>query len=262
MKLIGLTKGYSASVSDEDYDYLVQWKWRVHVTKTGITYAIRSERVGIFRSKNINMHRVVAERMGLDASGKDIDHIDHNGINNIRENLRPATRTENLRNRRADFDGLSKYKGVSWSERMNQWQVQIKYNEHKIHLGNSIDEKYAARMYDYAARKLFGEFASLNLPDTPLLEDSLLDSRIELKINGTRFPLMGRKKNKGASSSYKGVCWSNSHRKWQSKIGHDGQQTYLGYFVLEIDAARTYDKKSLELYGDLAVLNFPREDYE
>ena len=94
------------------------------------------------------------------------DHKNHNGLDNRRENLRPATHTQNQQNTRPRvIVGTSRYKGVCWSKRERKWRAVIKFAGVQRHLGYFADEEDAARAYDAAARKYHGEFACLNFPD-------------------------------------------------------------------------------------------------
>ncbi len=94
MKLIPLTQGKFAQVDDEDYDYLNQWKW--YTTKNHKTfYAARHIRIN-GKQKLIYMHRVIMNII----KGYKTDHIDHNGLNNQKYNLRICTCQENNRNRK------------------------------------------------------------------------------------------------------------------------------------------------------------------
>ena len=95
----------------------------------------------------------------------ELDHINNDKTDNRLENLRPATRKENGRNRKAHKDSSSKYKGVSWNKKQQKWISQIKINYKTEYLGCYTSEEDAARAYDKAARELHGEYACLNFPD-------------------------------------------------------------------------------------------------
>src|SRR5690606_17270138 len=109
--------------------------------------------------KNIRMHRLI---MGVEKSSKPmVDHIDGNGLNNCRSNLRLATHSQNLQN--ADSRrGTSKYKGVYFSKQLQKYRAKIIVDKKEIMLGSYINEDDAARAYNYAAIEYFGEFARLN----------------------------------------------------------------------------------------------------
>ena len=66
-----------------------------------------------------------------------------------------------------------------------------------------------------------------------------------------------RKTTAFSTSRYKGVCWSKKEHKWHAQIKENGRQTTIGYFDDETEAARAYDTKAKELYGQFAALNFP-----
>lgn len=149
MKEIPLTQGKVAIIDDEDFDYLNQWKW--HYEHTG--YAYRSLSNG---GKTI-MHRLITKV----TDGMEIDHINGNGLDNRKENLRICTHAENGRNTKLRKDNTLGYKGIKICG--NKWSAQIKIGHQYIHLGtfNSIND--AVHAYDNAAIKYFGEFANPNL---------------------------------------------------------------------------------------------------
>lgn len=99
-------------------------------------------------------------------AGKDVlvDHINHNGLDNRKANLRFATCRQNAWNsRKGGNRGASRYKGVQWNKNSKKWQAVIyNNNSRKIYLGFFDDEKAAARAYNEAAQKYHGEFALLN----------------------------------------------------------------------------------------------------
>jgi AP2 domain/HNH endonuclease len=96
-----------------------------------------------------------------------VDHINGNGLDNRRTNLRPATSAENARNRRSQRGSSSPYKGVSWIRSRRNWRANLRVGDRLIHLGSYTDPADAARAYDAAALKYFGEFARLNFPEDP-----------------------------------------------------------------------------------------------
>jgi len=93
------------------------------------------------------------------------DHINGNGLDNRAANLRPATVSQNLCNRRkTKANTRSKYKGLEWDKTQRKWKARIQHNGRKIYLGSFSNEIDAAKAYDEKARKLFKEFACLNFP--------------------------------------------------------------------------------------------------
>jgi len=93
-----------------------------------------------------------------------VDHINGDGLDNRRANLRLATPSQNNCNK-PGFNKSSKYKGVSRTDlKKKQWRAVIHYNNEMIHLGRFCNEVAAAKAYDKAAKKYHGEFAYLNFP--------------------------------------------------------------------------------------------------
>jgi hypothetical protein len=123
-------------------------------------YAVRIGRVSEARcGKNIWMHRAI---LGLN-EGVMCDHINHNGLDNRRANLRPATHSQNMCNRpKTKSRCWSKYKGVSFKTIQRKWVADIQVHGESKFLGYFDDEIEAAKAYDEAARKYHEEYAVLN----------------------------------------------------------------------------------------------------
>ena len=155
MKKIELTKGKVALVDDDDFDELSKHKWCV--SKDGNNfYAIRSIKID-GKKRTVKMHRVIMQT----PKGMDTDHIDHDGLDNRKENLRICTHTENLMNTGKYKNNVSGYKGVSWDNSRSKWKSQIKFNKKIIILGRFTDKEEAYKAYCEAAKKYHGEFNNL-----------------------------------------------------------------------------------------------------
>lgn len=137
-----------ATVDDEDFDLVNQYRWRAeHHRYTWYAMSGRARR----------MHTLIT---GFTQT----DHVNGNGLDNRRENLREATNAENRRNQQKQTKRLtsSQYKGVTYNHSCHKWQAQIKVDGKKKYLGVFALEVDAALAYDVAARQYFGVFARPN----------------------------------------------------------------------------------------------------
>lgn len=145
-------------VDHEDFERVAGYKWFAVRYDRGY-YAQRATKDRKGRQKNVRMHR---EILG-EPKGKIIDHINHNGLDNRRVNLRAATRQQNTWNKRKQRGKCSsKYKGVTWLKRMGKWQARIVCNGKSIFIGYFDDQISAGRAYDAKAGELYGDYAALN----------------------------------------------------------------------------------------------------
>lgn len=155
MKYIKLTKGEFAIVDDEDFDRLNKFKWYAQKMKHSF-YAGRAVRVTPTKQKSLFMHR---EILGITDRNIWVDHKDHNGLNNTRENLRICNRSQNTANRKK-YKGTSIFLGVCRYK--SKWRAGLKYKGKQHHLGDFDSEEQAAKAYNLAAIKFHGEFAKIN----------------------------------------------------------------------------------------------------
>lgn len=142
-------------VDDEDYDFLMQWKWHFDGY-----YARRQTHIGMIdgkqKQKPIRLHIQIMNP----PEGMDTDHINGDRLDNRRTNLRLCTTQENNRNR-----GLGKkgYKGVYFHKVNKKWIAQIRLNNKGRHLGSFENINDALLAYNKAAIEHFGEFAKINI---------------------------------------------------------------------------------------------------
>lgn len=156
MKRIPLTQGEYAIVDDEDYEWLRQWKWFAKRDKNTF-YAARL--TGKWpKQKTIRMHRQILNV----PSNFEVDHVNHNGLDNRRCNIRICTSAQNHHNQLPYKNHSSQYKGVYWSKAKKKWHSSIHSNRKRIHIGYCNNEIDAAKAYDAKAKELFGEFALTN----------------------------------------------------------------------------------------------------
>lgn len=152
MKEIPLTQGYTAQVDDEDYEYLSQFTWCI-----GHGYATRRASAKLLCTR---MHRIILNA----PKNMQVDHIDGNPLNNQRSNLRLCTGAQNCCNKaHGGVKTHSQYRGVS--VRGSRFRARIHVDKKVAHVGYYDTEEKAARAYDAAAKKHYGEFAILNFPE-------------------------------------------------------------------------------------------------
>lgn len=147
-----------AKIDDADFDLVMRYKWSVLKTPTGKIYAQAKYKIGD-KLHGILMHRLIMAVPTHDS--RQVDHVDCDGLNNQRENLRILTNQQNKMNRRS-FRGKSKYKGVCFDKAVNKWKASIGFNGKSINIGRFLTEEEAALAYDKKAQELFGEYALTN----------------------------------------------------------------------------------------------------
>lgn len=151
---IKLTQNKFCVIDLEDYLKVKDFKWSAN--KAGNTfYAFTTAYLASNKKKNILMHRLLI-------SGDEIDHVDGNGLNNCKSNLRNCTRSQNIMNSIKRINCSSKYKGVSFNKHAKKWGCRIKFSGSCKHIGYFDSEIEASNVYDELAKEYFGEFARLN----------------------------------------------------------------------------------------------------
>ena len=151
---IPLTKGYEAVIDISDVSLVEGCNWTAQIAPRTV-YAGRSFREFPGGSpRTLLLHRVILNSI----AGVGVDHLDGNGLNNRRVNLRPATQLENSRNRKLNTNNSSGFKGVTWHKHSKKWVARITLNWKLVGLGYyaSREEAYAA--YCKASLKLHGNF--------------------------------------------------------------------------------------------------------
>lgn len=169
-------------IDDEDFEIVSKYSWSIHKRKGHYLYAITSvdkktsdmyggyecNSVGHYTKKNGEVseyrrfrYRLLLHRLILGKSTKlEIDHVNGNGLDNRKENLRVCEHKHNMYNKKLYKNNTSGYKGVTKSG--NKWGSSIKHEGRHIHLGNFENKIDAALAYNKAAINYFGEFARIN----------------------------------------------------------------------------------------------------
>lgn len=143
-----------AEVDDEDYIELNQFCWNPTIpNNVGTVYATT-----FYNGKTTGMSSLLLPYR----EGYLVDHIDRDGLNNRRDNLRYATHSQNMANRATMASNTSGYKGVTWRAQRNKWIAKIMLDGHSKYLGHFDNPTDAAIAYNLAAIRYHGEFAYLN----------------------------------------------------------------------------------------------------
>lgn len=229
-KEIQLTKGKVALVDDEDYEMLIG---------LGVRWCVNDGYA--FNQAYGRMHRFLV------SAPKDrmVDHINGDKLDNRKENLRFATNSQNQANRRV-ARGASKFKGVTWQKRKcdasrGYWKAQIVVNGELHYLGKYNTDLEAAKAYNEAAVRFFGEFAYLN-DLTQLPSDKVSSSRCQI--------------NRTNPTGYKGVTFDKSRGRWMAQLVFKGVTYLKKRFSTPIDAANAYDTVAKQVFGQNARTNF------
>lgn len=139
------------TIDKEDYDLISQYDWRVKDNGCGNFYVVDK--------RNTYLHRLIMQVFDKNIH---IDHINGNGLDNRKQNLRKCTNAENRRNSKINKRNTSGFKGVRTRSNIHKFQAYIYHAKKFHHLGYYDTAEIAAKIYDKAALKYFGEFARLN----------------------------------------------------------------------------------------------------
>lgn len=203
---ITLTQGQITVVDSEDFKTLRNFKWFAHAQnlrgEEKIFRAARKEYGG-----TILMHRQIMNA----PDGFDVDHIDMNPLNNRRANLRICTRSQNIANSKKRTHSKSPFKGVSWNTTAMAWAARIGVGNKRVFLGYFNTSEEAAKAYDVAANKSFGEFARLN-------------GAVQPENAKPRTPHHN-------TSGFPGVSWKKDSGKWMARVTTEAyKRISLGFF--------------------------------
>jgi len=155
-----------AVVDEADYEELSQFRW--FVARGGNTFYVQRD---VRRADGTWTTEKMHRRLMPDAQS--VDHVNGNGLDNRRVNLRAATNSQNMANRRGpQRNNTSGYLGVTWHKRAGKWRAQVQHKGRYYYVGLFNCPTVAALHRDKLARELHGEFAALNFPPRTGREDS------------------------------------------------------------------------------------------
>ena len=155
---IPLTHGYETIIDASDLELVVKYDWfaRVRHKADGsirTVYAVRSKKI-VRKTQMVGIHRAILNA----PDGVEVDHIDGDGLNNRRSNLRLASRAQNQKNKGRPINNSSGVKGVTWCAKRGKWQAQISDANKHYNLGRFDKIEDAAAAYAAASAKFHGEF--------------------------------------------------------------------------------------------------------
>lgn len=154
---IPLSQGKVAICDASDYNLVSPYNW--YAQRAKYTYYAGTSILVRGRYRRLDLHRHL---MGVYKRGTLVDHIDGDGLNNLRYNLRVCVQCENLRNTKISVDSTTGLKGVSFHKSTGKWQSNIIIHGRQVYLGLFSNVEMAAKAYDTASLKLHGEFGKTN----------------------------------------------------------------------------------------------------
>ena len=225
-------------LDDDDYDrVMATGKWGIYSSSRHNTFYVGThtptDKNG--KRKTLRLHRfIMKEELENAPKGMVVDHINGDGLDNRRENLRVCAQAENARNRNVPPKGKVPYYGVGITpkSKTKRYWVSICADKKHVHVGCYYTAEEAAVAYDKKAKELHGEFATLNFPDGPPPDviQKIVEGQEEYqKIKKSRSQAPKQSKQKG-------VYWNKQSQRWQPVIYINGKHKHLGSFKTEQEA--------------------------
>ena len=233
---------FEVEVDDEDADKILAHTWYVNRTmlrNKGMHYFIWDK---VVEGKKVStyLHRFI---MGAtQGNGLEVDHIDHNGLNLKKSNLRAVPHQHNMYNMKKVSTNTTGYKNVQWHKAAKKYTVVVQ----GTYYGLFTDLVEAAKVADKIMLGRYKEFALTNFD-----KSSYTDEEIQEALS-KYLPV--------TKSKYKGV--TGKEGSWIAYVAHGKQRYHVGVFFTEEDAARARDRKLISLCGKDARTNFPIEEYD
>jgi|GEM_PF-1043650 AP2 domain. len=233
-----LRNGGFTSIDNEDLTLVKPFKWRRQPKPSGKSYAI-TRLVANGKATTLRMHRLIMHA----AKNAVVDHINHDGLDNRKANLRIVSVAKNNYNRRKLKLKTSKFKGVHQTE-LGYWKAGLRLNYKQIHLGTFDSQELAAAAYNHKARQVFGQHACLNA-----VPKNLEAKAVAISENP--------KKKRDPKSKYLGVYLAKvGKRRWFVRARtSEGKLFYVGSYFTELEAAKAYNAVTLAIHGASAKVN-------
>ena len=155
IRSIALSRGMVATVDEDMFEWLSGWRWYACCPGSRVFYACRNEGKG-----RVYMHRAITAKRGMGPG--EVDHINHDGLDNRTANLRIVASSQNKQNTRLRADSTTGYKGVYYNKQRGSFQVYIRAEGRHKYIGAYANAESAAAAYDEAALRFYGEHAFTN----------------------------------------------------------------------------------------------------
>jgi hypothetical protein len=213
-KHIELTQGKRAIVDDEDFEWLNKHSWHTFPDNNksrDVYYAIRTV-MKDNKKKTLRMHRVIINA----PKNKVVDHINGDGLDNRKINLRIVTQRENMQNKHIKY--TSKYPGVSQCSRSGNWTVKFRDDEGKgVYYGAFKTEEEAYEAYKWGLNEI--------------KEGRRIKKFREFK----------------GTSKYPGIHYDKRKDRWIGRIYRNKKTIHVGSFLTEMDAYKALIEKKNEM---------------
>jgi hypothetical protein len=253
MAIIKTSNNLDILIDEQDFDKASQYKWYVHKWGKGklkiLTYIGRKKKMYFSNTVfNIGVNKAIVHKNG-------------NIFDYRRENIIICSKGEIAQFIPKSQMFTSKYFGVMKCKKDSKWWASP-CSKKRIYGGRYDTEEEAGIVVDYLLLKHDLKYKNLNFPDLTYKQldkkykeirekyGFLDDNRMSKNFQGKK-----RKLNFVKSSQFVGVSWSKRQCKWESYISFKRKRYNLGYYESEIEAARAYNKKAIELYGEKAKIN-------
>lgn len=233
-------KGFDVEIDEEDLPFVKSKKWNVHKGDNSNTWYAYT---WTYENKTVNMIQMHRLLMGVHGDNTYVvDHIDHNGLNNRRSNLRLCLSAENSWNQQLRKNNTTGYKGVSLKGDIDKYYARIMKHYVAHDMGCYKTPEEAAVAYDIAALHLFGEYACTNFD-----KEAYKDMDIEAEYNRRHYV---------PTCEYRGVS-KREGEKFAVSVCLGRKVVYIGAFPTAEQAAEEYDMACIRLGKENPKLNFP-----